>query len=334
MKNRTILLLIVILVAVGGTCIFNAFFKNNVAVDKIVVTVPKMATMSQLQDSLTAKNVLQNQMTFKLTCHLMRFKTPRMGHYELTSGMSNIDVVRMLRRGQHYGVQFTFNNLRTKKQFIEKVDHRFFFNPEDLERLLSDSSYLAQYGFNTETCIAAFIPDSYEFFYDITAEEFFEKMLTYYHRFWNDERLQTAESIGLTPVEVAVLASIVEEENYKASEKAMIAGLYMNRLHKGMLLQADPTVKFAVGDPSLKRILNEHIRIDSPYNTYLYPGLPPAPIRIPATSTMDSVLHYTHHNYLYMCAKSDLSGFHDFATTLSQHQRNAAAYHRAISRMK
>lgn len=320
--------------AVVGTYTYNVLFKDNVTADKIVVTVPKNATMAQLTDSLTAKNAIQNLTSFKLTCRLMRFKTPRMGHYELTSGMSNIDLVRMLRRGQHYGVKFTFNNLRTKKQFIEKVDHRFFFNPQDLDRLLSDSSYLAQYGFNTETCIAAFIPDSYEFFYDITAEDFFEKMLTYYHRFWNDERLETAESIGLTPVEVAVLASIVEEENYKASEKAMIAGLYMNRLQKGMLLQADPTVKFAVGDPSLKRILNEHTRIDSPYNTYLYPGLPPAPIRIPAASTMDSVLHYTHHNYLYMCAKSDLSGFHDFATTLSQHQRNAAAYHRAIRSIK
>lgn len=334
MRNRTILLIIVVFVAVVGTYTYNVLFKDNVTADKIVVTVPKNATMAQLTDFLTAKNAIQNLTSFKLTCRLMRFKTPRMGHYELTSGMSNIDLVRMLRRGQHYGVNFTFNNLRTKKQFIEKVDHRFFFNPEDLERLLSDSSYLAQYGFNTETCIAAFIPDSYEFFYDITAEDFFEKMLTYYHRFWNEERLKTAESIGLTPVEVAVLASIVEEENHKASEKAMIAGLYMNRLQKGMLLQADPTVKFAAGDPSLKRILNEHTRIDSPYNTYLYPGLPPAPIRIPAASTMDSVLHYTHHNYLYMCAKSDLSGFHDFATTLSQHQRNAAAYHRAIRSIK
>lgn len=204
MRNRTILLIIVVFVAVTGTYAYNVLFKDNVTADKIVVTVPKNATMAQLTDSLTAKNAIQNLTSFKLTCRLMRFKTPRMGHYELTSGMSNIDLVRMLRRGQHYGVNFTFNNLRTKKQFIEKVDHRFFFNPEDLERLLSDSSYLAQYGFNTETCIAAFIPDSYEFFYDITAEDFFEKMLTYYHRFWNEERLKTAESIGLTPVEVAV----------------------------------------------------------------------------------------------------------------------------------
>lgn len=334
MRNRTILLLIVVLVAVIGTCIYNVLFKDNVTVDKIVVTVPRNATMDQLTDSLTAKNAIQNQTSFKLTCQLMRFKTPRMGHYELSSGMSNIKLVRLLRQGQHYGVKFTFNNLRTKKQFIEKVDHRFFFNPDDLEKLLSDSTFLAQYGFNEETCISAFIPDSYEFFYDITAEEFFEKMMTYYHRFWNEERLKTAESIGLTPIEVAVLASIVEEENYKASEKAIIAGLYMNRLQKGMLLQADPTVKFAVGDPALKRILTEHTLIDSPYNTYLYPGLPPAPIRIPAASTMDSVLHYTHHNYLYMCAKSDLSGYHDFATNLSQHQRNAAAYHRAIRGIK
>ena len=146
--------------------------------------------------------------------------------------------------------------------------------------------------------------------------------------------MKQAAEIGLTPNEVAVLASIVEEENYRASEKAMIAGVYMNRLNKGMLLQADPTVKFAVGDPTLKRILLEHTKIDSPYNTYLYPGLPPAPIRIPEASTMDSVLHYTHHNYLYMCAKEDLSGYHNFAATLAEHNRNAAAYHQALNRLK
>jgi UPF0755 protein len=335
MRNRTILLIVVILIAVGGTMAYNKVFKNNnVAVEKVVVTVPKNATFDQLLDSLRAHQVILDENTFKWTCQLRRFQTPRMGHYELREGMNNKDITTLLRQGQHYGVKFTFNNLRTKEQLVEKVDHRFFFAPEDFSALLNDNEFLANYGFDTATCIAAFIPDSYEFFYDITAEEFFEKMMSYYQRFWNDERKKQAEEIGLTPTEVAVLASIVEEENYKASEKAMIAGVYMNRLNKGMLLQADPTVKYAVGDPTLKRILLEHTTVDSPYNTYLYPGLPPAPIRIPEASTMDSVLHYTHHNYLYMCAKDDLSGYHNFATTLAEHNRNAAAYHRALNRLK
>lgn len=335
MRNRTILLIVVILIAVGGTMAYNKILKNNnVAVEKATLTVPKNATFDQLLDSLRVHQVLLNENTFKWTCKLRRFQTPRMGHYEFNKGMSNMDLTTMLRRGQHYGVKFTFNNLRTKEQLVEKVDHRFFFAPEELAALLNDNVFLTNYGFDTATCIAAFIPDSYEFFYDITAEEFFEKIMSYYHKFWNVERRKQAAEIGLNPTEVAVLASIVEEENYKASEKALIAGVYMNRLNKGMLLQADPTVKYAAGDPTLKRVLLEHTRVDSPYNTYLYPGLPPAPIRIPEASTMDSVLHYTHHNYLYMCAKDDLSGYHNFASTLAEHNRNAAAYHRALNRLK
>ncbi len=335
MRNRTILLVVVIIIAVGGTAFYNTLLKkNNVAVEKVTVTVPKNASFEQLMDSLRVHQVLLNEKSFQRVCKLRRFQTPRMGHYELHAGMNNKDITTLLRQGQHYGVKFTFNNLRTKEQLVEKVDHRFFFAPEELSALLNDNDYLSSYGFDTATCIAAFIPDSYEFFYDITAEDFFEKMMSYYHRFWNEDRKKQAAEIGLTPTEVAVLASIVEEENYKASEKAMIAGVYMNRLNKGMLLQADPTVKYAVGDPTLKRILLEHTTVDSPYNTYLYPGLPPAPIRIPEASTMDSVLHYTHHNYLYMCAKDDLSGYHNFAVTLAEHNRNAAAYHRALNRLK
>ena len=302
--------------------------------DQQVITIPKNATFDQLMDTLRTYNVLINEKSFKWACKMHRFQVPRIGHYEVKKGMTNKELVSLFRSGQHYGVKFTFNNLRTKQQLIDKVDHRFFFAPEDLSKLLNDNEFLSKYGFDTATCVAAFIPDSYEFFYDIKAEDFFERMMSYYQNFWNEKRLKKAKEIGLNPTEVAVLASIVEEENYKASEKALIAGVYMNRLNKGMLLQADPTVKFAVGDPTLKRILLEHTKIDSPYNTYLYPGLPPAPIRIPEASTMDSVLHYTHHNYLYMCAKDDLSGYHNFAATLSEHNRNAAAYHRALNRLK
>ena len=179
-----------------------------------------------------------------------------------------------------------------------------------------------------------FIPNTYEIFYDITAEEFFEKMMSMYRNFWQGKRSEEAESIGLTEIEVSILASIVEEENHRNAEKAIIAGLYMNRLHKGINLCADPTVKFAVGDFTLKRVLNSHLETDSPYNTYKYAGLPPGPIRIPEISSIDSVLHYTHHNYLYMCAKEDFSGYHNFAVTAAQHSANAAKYHNALNRLQ
>ena len=156
-------------------------------------------------------------------------------------------------------------------------------------------------------------------------------MNEYYQQFWDDKRKNTAKEIGLTPVQVATLASIVEEENMRPSEKAIIAGLYMNRLHKDMLLQSDPTVKFAIGDFARKRILNADLQVDSPYNTYKYKGLPPGPIRIPEASTMDSVLHYRHHNYLYMCAKEDFSGYHNFTASAAVHAQNAARYRAALN---
>lgn len=333
LRNRTLLLIAVIIIAVAGTLLFKCFKNNNIVNYQEVITIPKDANFDQMLDSLRQHQVLKNEKSFRFVCKLRRFDTPRKGHYHFEKEMNNLEISSMLRKGQHYPVKFTFNNIRTKEQFIDKVGYQFFFSPTELEQLLNDTTFLADYGFNSETCIAAFIPNSYELYYDIEAKDFFDKMMHYYHQFWNEKRTKEAEEIGLTPIEVAILASIVEEENHRAAEKAIIAGLYINRLHKGMLLQSDPTVKYAVGDPTLKRILLEHTRINSPYNTYLYPGLPPAPIRIPEASTMDSVLHYTHHNYLYMCAKEDLSGYHNFAVTLAEHNRNAAAYHRALNRI-
>jgi UPF0755 protein len=228
-------------------------------------------------------------------------------------------------------VKFTFNNTRTVDQFVEKVGNKFFFEPEELSALLKDRDYMQQFGLSDTTAVCLFIPNTYEIYYDITAEDFLNRMSEYYRQFWTDNRKNTAEEIGLTPVQVATLASIVEEENMRPSEKAIIAGLYMNRLNKGMLLQSDPTVKFALGDFARKRILNADLQVDSPYNTYKYKGLPPGPIRIPEASTMDSVLHYRHHNYLYMCAKEDFSGYHNFTASADEHARNAARYRAALN---
>jgi len=309
------------------------FLSNNTKVSSTAtVIIPRNATFVQMMDSLRTHSVLRNEKTFTLTAKAMRFKTMRMGKYSFEPGMSNYKMVRLLRVGQHYPVRFAFNNVRTVDQLVEKVGDRFFFKPEELSALLHDTAFLKQYNLNEATCPAIFIPNSYDIYYDITAKEFFDKMYALYQQFWNKQRLEQAQAIGLTPIEVSTLASIVEEENFRPAEKAIIAGLYINRLHKGMLLQSDPTVKFAIGDFTRKRILNADLQADSPYNTYKYSGLPPGPIRIPEASTLDSVLHYRHHDYLFMCAKEDMSGYHNFTSSAAVHAQNAARYRAALNR--
>lgn len=311
------------------------FFAPNTDRTQHTLIIPKNANFQQVIDSLKKNNIIKDHNSFKLAAQIMKYeKQVKCGKYHLDEGENNHKIIRRLRRGQHTPVKFTFNNIRTKEQLAEKTDGVFFFESADFYKLLNDSVFLSKYGFNSENCLTGFIPNTYEIFYDITAEEFFEKMMNLYDGFWQGSRSQEAEEIGLSKIEVSILASIVEEENHRNAEKAIIAGLYMNRLHKGMNLCADPTVKYAVGDFTLKRILNSHLEIDSPYNTYKYAGLPPGPIRIPEISTIDSVLHYSHHNYLYMCAKEDFSGYHNFAASASQHAANAAKYHKALNRLQ
>lgn len=256
----------------------------------------------------------------------------RCGYYELSPQLSIYKAARKLTAGSETPIRFTFNNLRTKSQLVERIGDTFYMSTDTISALLSDPSVCASYGFDTATIVAMFIPDTYEFYWTVSPRRFLDRMHYYYELYWNDERKQLANKADLSPLEVSILASIVEEETAKPDEMPIVAGLYINRLHRGMLLQADPTVKYAVGDFSLRRILNKHLTTDSPYNTYLYVGLPPSPIRIPSKTACDAVLHYTHHNYLYMCAKADLSGYHAFASTLQEHNRNAARYHAALNR--
>ena len=256
----------------------------------------------------------------------------RCGYYELSPNLSIYRAARKLVAGSETPIRFTFNNLRTKEQLTERIGETFYMSADTIAALLSDPSVCASYGFDTTTIVAMFIPDTYEFYWTVSPRRFLDRMHYYYKLYWNDERKQLADKAGLSPLEVSVLASIVEEETAKADEMPIVAGLYINRLRRGMLLQADPTVKYAVGDFSLRRILNEHLATDSPYNTYLYAGLPPSPIRIPSKTASEAVLHYAHHNYLYMCAKDDFSGYHLFARTLPEHSRNAAKYHAALNR--
>lgn len=318
----------IILVAISSG-MFLLYYPNVIKEDEI--DIPKNATFEQVLDSIEKHQILKYNVTFRITATLLKYPHyVQRGKYKIENEKNNFELIQKLYRGQHYPVKFTFNNIRTKKAFIDKVNHHFLFPPNDLAELLNDSLFLSNYQLSTENAIAIFIPNTYEIYYDIDAIDFFEKMYSYYNKFWNESRQSRANAIGLFPVEVVILASIVEEENHREKEKAIIAGVYINRLKRGMKLQADPTVKFAIGNFALKRILYPHLAFDSPYNTYLYEGLPPGPIRIPESSTVDSVLNYQQHNYIYMCAKADLSGYHLFTSSLQQHLRNAAQYQKAI----
>ena len=239
---------------------------------------------------------------------------------------------RRLSMGYHTPIKLTVGSVRTLDRIARNTARQLMVDSCEIANILNDTAYISKLGFTPETLPALFIPNTYEVYWNMSAEDFMQRMLKEHKAFWNEKRLKQAEAIGLTPIEVATLASIVEEETANQAEKPMVAGLYINRLKKGMLLQADPTVKFSLQEFGLKRILFKHLEVDSPYNTYKYAGLPPGPIRIPSYQGLESVLNYTKHNYIYMCAKEDFSGTHNFAVTSAQHAANARKYQQALNR--
>jgi UPF0755 protein len=228
-------------------------------------------------------------------------------------------------------MNLTIGNQRTKEKLAGYLGKQLMIDSAEIAKQLLDSAFCAQLGYKEETVICLFIPDTYQIYWDISLDKFFKRMQKEHSRFWNSERLAKAKSIGFTPEEVVTIASIVEEETNNNAEKPMVAGLYINRLHASMPLQADPTIKFALQDFGLRRIMNNHLNINSPYNTYRNIGLPPGPIRIPSVKGIDSVLNYTRHDYIYMCAKEDFSGTHNFAANYAEHMANARKYWQALN---
>ena len=254
------------------------------------------------------------------------------GRYVLPKGMTSNTLVNKLRIGAQDPVNVTFNNIRIKEELAQKISLYIWADSLSIMNLFSDEKKIQDWGFNTETFRCMFIPNTYEMYWTTEADAFAERMHQEYLKFWNKERLEKAKALEFTPEEISTLASIVESEIAKADELATVAGLYVNRIKRGIPLQADPTIKYAVGDFSIKRVLNKHLEIDSPYNTYKYAGLPPGPICFPSISSIDAVLNYEKHDYIYMCAKEDFSGYHNFAATLAQHNRNAAKYRVALDK--
>lgn len=256
------------------------------------------------------------------------------GAYYLEPNSSALVVARKISRHQQTPIKLTFNNIRLKEQWAGHVAERLMCDSTEVMQAMLDPDFLKEAEVDEENVIGLLLPDTYEVYWNISASELMQKMLKEYRRFWNEARQQKAESLGLTPQEVVTLGSIAEEETQNRSERGTVGMLYWNRLQMMMPLQADPTVKFALKDFGLKRILNVHLEVESPYNTYKYEGLPPGPIRMVEKATIDTILNAHMHPYLYMCAKPDFSGRHNFATTYSQHLRNAAAYHAALDAKK
>jgi UPF0755 protein len=254
------------------------------------------------------------------------------GRYELKEGMSNNALVNLLRSGKQSPVKLVFNKIRTKALFAGIISRQIEADSTKILELLNNKKFLSEFGLKPETAICLFIPNTYEFYWNTDAKAFVRRMHTEYEKFWTKNRREKARNLELSQEQVITMASIVEEETTKKDEKAKVAGVYYNRIHKGMRLQADPTVRFAVGNFEIKRILNKHLQIDSPYNTYQHSGLPPGPICIPTISSIDAVLNLEKHKYLYFCAKADFSGYHAFAKTLQEHNQNAAKYRKALNK--
>jgi len=256
------------------------------------------------------------------------------GRYFLNRELNNNELINLLRSGAQVPIQVRFNNLRSKEELAGKISKQLEPDSIDIVRYFSDSTFLSENELNSFNISCLFIPNTYEFYWNTNSKDFVNRMLNEYNRFWNNDRVSKARKLGLTRTEVSTLASIVEMESYKKDERPTIARLYLNRLEKNMRLQSDPTVIYAIGDFSIKRVLTKDLKYDSPYNTYKNKGLPPGPICFPSINSIDAVLNASDNNYLFMCAKEDFSGYHNFATTSNEHNKNAKKYRRALNKLK
>ena len=318
---------------------FSSFrlFRNDVTESKNPKTEILIPTGSSYDDAveILVDNKIVKRQKFNQYAGLYGYDKVKGGRYIVEKGTSYRKLVKMLNAGNQTPVNMVISgNIRTKDKLAGIISKQIEADSAVISDLLNDENLLAELGFNSENAILLFIPDTYNVYWNRNPRQLFRDMKKRYDNFWNESRLKKLEALELTKEEVMITASIVAEESSKNDELKRIAGVYINRLNRGMLLQADPTVKYAVGDFGLKRILIKHTQFDSPYNTYIYKGLPPGPICIPSIAAVDAVLNREHHDYLYFCAKDDYSGYHVFAKTLQQHNQNANAYRSALNKNK
>ncbi len=339
MSKRNIFVAFVIIFTIALTSFsfyfYQVIYSPNILVDREskYLYIPTGSTFREVQRILYKGNYVNDMVAFSFLARLMDYdELIKPGKYLLERNMSNREAIRTLRAGIQVPVNITFNNVRLLEDLPPKICDDIELTESELEEKLFDTQTWYKYGFNEHTFKSMFIPNTYEVYWTIDADEFLDRMHREYSAFWNDSRKARADSMGLTPVEVSILASIVKAECRIAEEAPVIAGLYMNRLERNYHLQADPTIVYANRDFTIKRVLNKHKETDSPYNTYKYPGLPPGPINMPEIVYVEAVLNYKKHNYLYMVARDDFSGYHHFSTNLQDHLAYAKRYQRALNR--
>ncbi len=342
-KRKLIFKIIAILVLVFFTCAltigylaYSIVLKPNVnaPLGHLHLYIPTGSNFDHLVDILREDDVLKSEKTFLWLAKKKKFTARiKSGRYKISSSMGNNELINHLRSGNQDPVHLTFNNIRIKEQLAGIVSQQLEMDSLQVLSVFNNTDLLEQNGLNQQNALLVFIPNTYQVFWNISPEDLFSRMVREYHAFWNEARREKAQSMGMSPNEVATLASIVRAETKRRDEMPIIAGVYINRLKRNMLLQADPTLVFALGDFTISRVLNRHKAIDSPYNTYKYTGLPPGPIALPEPYVVDAVLNYQSHDYLFFCAKDDFSGYHAFAKTYSEHLQNARKYQRRLNEL-
>ncbi len=329
-------LLLVLSAAISFYWFYNRVFAVNLRLSENkneFVYIRTGANLDDVVQALAHSGWLLNKETFVWLAEFMEYDDKILpGRYRLNERMSNLDLVRHLRSGKQEPVKLTFRSIRTKEQLAGKVGKVLEADSSSILALLNDSEYMKQFGLSPEQALCMFFPDTYEFYWNTEASEFIGKMSKYYNEYWTTDKINQAKAAGLTKTDVQIIASIVVQESNQRDEWPVIAGVYINRLRVGLPLQADPTVKFALGDFELKRVRKYHTEVESPYNTYRNKGLPPGPIYMTGKQSIEAVLNFQQHNYLYFCARPDRSGYHTFTKTYSEHLKVAAQYHRSLNK--
>jgi len=312
---------------------YRTYFAPNISGKEKYLYVRTGYRLTDVEKELQLKDALLDLKSFSKAAEKMGLaEALKPGRYSLNKGMNNRSMINMLKAGNQEPVKLKFQNLRKKENFAAYLSRNLEPDSTAFISVLDSAALLEKYGFNKDNSYVMFIPNTYEMYWNISAPEFFDRMRREYEKFWDPGRKQKATALNLTPIQVSILASIVDAEALYDREMPTIAGLYLNRLKKGILLQADPTVIFANDDFTVKRVTNALLASASRYNTYKYAGLPPGPIMMPSINAIDAVLNHEQNDYIYMCAKEDFSGYHNFAVTREEHERNAKKYRDALNK--
>lgn len=332
-KKKKVLLTSAIIVLAGCAAIYGLFFS---AAYKISKTVYVYVDEDDTNDSIRTKIQQEAHPSFLWGYQILNTMKPvtvHSGRYAIEPGEGQLTTYRKMTSGKQTPVNLTIPSVRTVDKLAGILGRKLMIDSTTICDALQDSAFCARQSYDTATIMALFIPNTYQVYWNISLDDLIKRMQKENKKFWSEKgRAERARELGLTPNEVITIASIVEEETANNAEKPMVAGMYINRLKQEMPLQADPTIKYALKDFSLRRIYHKHLTINSPYNTYKNIGLPPGPIRIPTVASIDAVLHRANHDYLYMCAKEDFSGTHNFARTYEEHLQNARKYTEALNK--